>query len=278
MSGVVSERSDSVVRVSGDVVVKQHRAEADLVRSSAVRARHEYDVLAMLHRLLPPELSVPRVLKLDEADGTLTMERSTGAPLDILLRDAKRSRRRALEFLTPWMRAAGAWLRTMQDATRSNADARKVLRAQVELAMTHAQGDARILAGLRELHARVAARPLIVAGHHGDYWPGNVFIDGDRVRVIDFEGYREGLPLEDVAYFLIQVRLLLPRHQRLVEPIRAAFLEGYGGIDDEDALRLFTLTKTLHLIARNAGAKHFFLIRIWMRRTLRNIVDGCLPP
>jgi Ser/Thr protein kinase RdoA (MazF antagonist) len=275
MSGVVSERSDSVVRVSGNVVVKQHRAEADLVRSSAVRARHEYDVLAMLGRLLPAEFSVPRVLQLDEADGSLTMERSTGTPLDILMRDSKRTRR-ALELLTPQMRAAGAWLRTMQEATRSNADGREVLRAQVELAIMHAQGDKRILAGLRELHARVAARPLIVAGHHGDYWPGNVFIDGDRVRVIDFEGYREGLPLEDVAYFLIQLRLLLPRHARLVEPLRAAFLEGYGGIDDQDALTLFTLTKTLHLIARNAGAKHFFLIRIWMRRTLRNIVDGCL--
>ena len=270
---MIAERSDSVVRIEGDVVIKEHRAEADLVRSSAVRARHEYDVLEMLARLLPATLSVPRPLHLDE--GSLTMERSTGTPLDILLRDGKRTKR-ALDFLTPPMRAAGTWLRTMQNATHTNADPRDVLRAQVALATTHANGDTRIITRLHDLESRLASRPLTVAGHHGDYWPGNVFIDGDRVRVIDFEGYREGLPLEDVAYFLIQLRLLLPRHPRLVAPLRTAFLEGYGGIDDEDALTLFTLTKTLHLIARNAGAKHMFLIRIWMRRTLRNIVDGCL--
>lgn len=275
MSDVVSERSDSVVRVSGDVVVKQHREQADVVRSAAVRARHEYDVLTMLHRVMPAQYSVPRALQLDEADGALTIERSTGTPLDVLLRDSKRTSR-ALEFLVEPFRGAGRWLREMQHATRTSADPRSVLGAQVALAVTHANGDATIVARLRELESRVGARAAVVAGPHGDYWPGNVFIDADHVRAIDFEGYREGLPLEDVAYFLVQLRLLLPRHARLVTPLRAAFLEGYGPIEDEEALTLFTLTKTLHLVARNAGAKHSFLIRWWMRRTLRNIVNGCL--
>ena len=275
MSGVVSERSDSVVRVSGEVVVKQHREQADVVRSAAVRARHEYDVLAMLHRLMPAQYSVPRALQLDEDDGSLTIERCAGTPLDILLRDSKRASR-ALESLSGPFRAAGTWLREMQHATRTNADPGAVLHAQVALATTHAKGDRTIVARLRELESHVAARASVVAGHHGDYWPGNIFIDGDQVRVIDFEGYREGLPLEDVAYFLVQLRLLLPRHPRLVAPLRDAFLDGYGPIGDDDALTLFTLTKTLHLIARDAGAKHSFLLRLWMRRTLRNIVNGCL--
>lgn len=131
----------------------------------------------------------------------------------------------------------------------------------------------RVIARLRELAERVDGP---VVGHHGDYWPGNVFIDTHRVQVIDFEGFREGHPLEDVAYFLLQLKLLMPRHGRYVPKLREAFLEGYGGVGDDDALTLFTMTKTLHLLARNAHAKHSFLVRIWMRRTLRNVVAGCL--
>lgn len=275
----VSERSDSVVSEvatpNGNVIVKQHRPEADRVRTAAVRAGFEYQTLATLHALLPAPYSVPRALELDEANGKLVIERAGGTALDVLIRDGKRQRGGA-ELLAPHLQRTGRWLREMQNATRNpNADGRAVLRAQVEPALGHADSD-RVRNRLRELEARVASRPLIVCGHHGDYWPGNVFVDDARMQVIDFEGYREGLPLEDVAYFLLQLELLLPRHRRILPRLRAAFLEGYGGVEDEDALKLFTLTKTLHLISRNAGAKHSFLLRWWMRRTLRNVVNGCL--
>ena len=152
---------------------------------------------------------------------------------------------------------------------------RQILETQIIKAIRDAEAtgqDPAILARLRELQMRVAPRALVACGHHGDYWPGNVFLDDARVTVIDFEGYRPGLPLEDVAYFLIELELLMPRHARHLPALRVAFLDGYGGIDDADALQLFTLTKTLHLISRDAGSQHPFLIAIWMRRTLRNIV------
>lgn len=274
----VSERSDSVVSEvdtpAGRVIVKQHRPEADAVRTAAVRAEHEYRVLGMLHAAMNADYSVPPVLELDAAQGKLILERATGTPLDLLIRELKR-RPNGADLLAPHLRRAGRWLRAMQDVTRTTTDGRAVLAAQVEPALGRTDSP-RVRARLRELEAKVASRPLVVCGHHGDFWPGNLFLDEQRVQAIDFEGYRDGLPLEDVAYFLVQLELLLPRHRRHLPKLRAAFLEGYGGVDDGDALRLFTLTKTLHLIARNAGARHFFLLRWWMRRTLRNIVNGCL--
>jgi hypothetical protein len=283
----ISERSDSRIGTLGDVIVKQHRPEADLVRTAGVRARHEYEVLTMLYAAMPAEYSVPRALSLDEAEGSLTLERATGTPLDVLIRDGKRQRN-AIELLHDPVRRAGRWLREMQfNAGRASArpDGLKpvlrshVLRSQVDLGMSDAQRvftgrmQDRIVARLRELEGLVDGP---VVGHHGDYWPGNVFIDTHRVQVIDFEGYRDGLPLEDVAYFLLQLQLLMPRHGKHLPHLREAFLEGYGGIDDHHALKLFTMTKTLRLMARNAGARHSFLLRIWMRRTLRNVVAGCL--
>ena len=301
----ISERSDSRIGELGEVIVKQHRPEADLVRTAAVRARHEYEVLAMLHASLPAELSVPRPLGLNEAEGSLTLERATGTPLDVLIGRGKRERN-ALDLLHDPVRRAGQWLRAMQSSgvprsssgvprsssegsprrnseelrgTRGTRGTPRVLREQVELAVSDAQQvfrgrlQRRVIARLHELGAKATGE---VVGHHGDYWPGNVFIDAHRVQVIDFEGFREGLPLEDVAYFLLQLQLLMPRHGRYVPKLREAFAEGYGGIDDADALKLFTMTKTLRLMARNAHARHSFLIRIWMRRTLRNVVAGCL--
>jgi Ser/Thr protein kinase RdoA (MazF antagonist) len=113
-----------------------------------------------------------------------------------------------------------------------------------------------------------------VAGHHGDYWPGNIFLDDQRVEVIDFEGYRLGLPMEDVAYFLVQLELLLPRHPRRLAPLRDAFLDAYGdgAPRDDDALRLFTLTKTLYALSRPPGAPHMLPLRLWLRHMQRRIV------
>jgi Ser/Thr protein kinase RdoA (MazF antagonist) len=262
-------RADSIVREVGGVIIKQHRGDA------AARARHEFETLTMLRAAMPDAYTVPRAIQLDEANGSLVMERAGGTPLDVTIRDGKRERD-AIERLTTPLRRAGEWLRAMQSVTRTRENARAILEQQVVKGIREA-GTTEIATRLRELQLRVAPRALVACGHHGDYWPGNVFLDEQRATAIDFEGYRLGLPLEDVAYFLIQLELLMPRHARLVPALRVAFLDGYGGIDDAEALQLFTLTKTLHLIARDAGSQHTFLLAWWMRRTLRNIVRRCIP-
>ena len=266
-------RTDSVVREAGGVIFKQHRDDG------AVRARREYETLAMLRAAMPAEFTVPRPIQLDAANSAVIMERIGGTPLDRIIAAEKRSAD-AVARLTEPLRRAGQWLRAMQEATRTTDHPREILTAQIVKAIHDAEtigADADVLARLRELQMRVAPRAVIACGHHGDYWPGNVFLDEQRVTVIDFEGYRTGLPLEDVAYFLIELELLLPRHARYLPALRVAFLDGYGEVEDADALTLFTLTKTLHLMARNPGAQHSLLIRLWMRRTLRKIVQRCFP-
>ncbi len=296
-------RTDSIVREVGGVVIKQHRDDG------AARARHEFQTLTMLRAAMPEEYTVPRAIQLDEANGSIVMERASGTPLDATIRDAKRERD-AIERLATPVRRAGEWLRAMQNATachpersegpgramrqacasrphppsslayaRDDIDPREILEQQVTKAIREAE-ELRVVARLRELQLRVAPRSSVACGHHGDYWPGNVFLDDARATVIDFEGYRLGLPLEDVAYFLIELQLLMPRHARLLPALRVAFLDGYTdsrGVDDAEALQLFTLTKTLHLIARGAGSQHPFFLALWMRRTLRNIVRRCIP-
>jgi aminoglycoside phosphotransferase (APT) family kinase protein len=281
----LSERADSLVAEvatsEGNVIVKQHRPEADRTRDAATRARHEFDVLTRLRGVMPENATVPRALQLDEARGALVIERATGAALDTMIGEGKR-RAEAAEILSGPLRRTGAWLRAMQDATSSEADRRQVLEAQVALGVSDAETvydgrmRDRVVARLRQLGGTLGSRSGPVTGHHGDFWPGNVFLDEARVQVIDFEGFRDGLPMEDVAYFLLQLELLLPRHRRHLAKLREAFVSGYGGIDDRDALQLFTLTKTLRLMARDAGARHSILVRLWIRHTLRRIVGGCL--
>ena len=51
---------------------------------------------------------------------------------------------------------------------------------------------------------------------HGDYWFGNLLVDGDRVvGVVDWEaGALAGEPLRDVARFAVSYALYLDRHAR----------------------------------------------------------------
>jgi Ser/Thr protein kinase RdoA (MazF antagonist) len=288
---MIEVRTDSVIREAGGVIFKQHRDDG------ATRARREFETLTMLREAMPGTYTVPRAIQFDAANSAVVMERASGTPLDETIAATKRESD-AVAHLTEPLRRAGEWLRAMQTATMWSAATpvaavdperqlalphstpRDILSAQIVKAIHDAEtidADAEVIARLRELQVRVAPRATVACGHHGDYWPGNVFLDETRVTVIDFEGYRHGLPLEDVAYFLIELELLLPRHARYLPALRVAFLEGYGAVEDADALTLFTLTKTLHLMARNPGAQHSLLIRLWMRRTLRKIVQRCLP-
>jgi tRNA A-37 threonylcarbamoyl transferase component Bud32 len=230
-----------------EVIVKQHRAEPVVER-----ARHEAATLAKLP-------NVPRVLLFDEQRATIVMERAPGVPLDRLFARADPQQ------LLPALERAGAWLREMQDATRRDPDP-TVLKDILATARNDANGDPKLL---RALDRTLGEQP--VTGHHGDFWPGNVFVDGGRATVIDFEGFREGLPLEDVAYFLIRVELLARRFRVRIPGLDDAFLRGYGGVD-RDALRLFTVTKGLRTLANGTGGNLPLPQRLWMRGVIRGAI------
>lgn len=76
---------------------------------------------------------------------------------------------------------------------------------------------------LREFQA------LIPDAQHGDLWPGNIFISGDRVQVIDFEGLRQGEHERDIANFLTESEKFFsrPPYRRGFRMLREAFRKGY---------------------------------------------------
>ena len=282
----VSKRINSIaaeVSLDGDarVVVKRQRAHGGVAATE--RASHEHAVLSSLAQAMTEEaLTVPRVLLFDEENATVVMERARGIALDAQFAEAARDAR-LLPRLLDGIRGAGMWLAAMQSATARSFDARALLAEIVEMArddlstigkherILH-RNRTSILSALEGLQRRVSVRPLLVAGHHDDYWPGNVFFDGERVTVIDFESFRSGLALEDAAFFLIRADLLRRRFGLRIPDLAARFFDGYGDDPEPDALRLFTITKGLRSLARRAGEDLPLPQRLWTRRTIRNAV------
>lgn len=277
-----------------DVVVKQQRERlGEQKNAAAARARKEFDVLTRLRASMDvPDAdagivySVPRVLLFDEENAAIVMDRAAGNPLDTHVR---RSRNRAMAWrlLVP-LRRAGTWLARMQSATRSGEDGRHILTALVVLALGDLQICSafdrkirrhrdKIAEALQELERLLAAGPVPIVGHHGDYRPRNVFAGPRRVDVIDFEAYREGLPLEDAASFLVHLSLSfrypLFRHQ--LPRLEQSFLAGYAGGEaiDGKALELFKRTTALRILARGDEAGEGLRARIH-RRTLRQLILG----
>jgi Ser/Thr protein kinase RdoA (MazF antagonist) len=152
------------------------------------------------------------------------------------------------------LRQTGLWLRFLQEKTRGSTELHPHMVTGVvmlalqdmELAVAAdrvlARYRSRICDRLRELEGPVADLPQHVTGHHGNFIPENVFIGSRNVHVVDFGSYRQGLPLEDVAEMLLHLEM------RGVDGNRRAFLEGYGGELDRQALELFT--RALHWLAR----------------------------
>lgn len=263
-----------------EVIVRQHR-DIDDESSPFDRARKEFEVLSTLRQSMSAEapettngiaFTVPRVVMFDEPHAALVVERADGTSLARHLRSSRTKRHAGP------LRKAGAWLRAMQEQTRSDDDGRHVLTATVLLAMRDldlaAMADpslrgihGRIMDTIRSLEAKLAARPLPAVGQHGDYRPEHIFIGDRRVDVIDFGCYREGLPFEDVAQMLMHLEL---RFGRKVAKASRLFLEGYGGRIDEDQLRLFAITKALHLSAHGTNGDGFRAAR--QRRALRKII------
>lgn len=251
-----------------DVIVRQPREEQGQAPPHQ-RARAEFEVLSMLHDSMVAEqldatgrilCSVPKLMMFDEPNHALVTARADGKSLAGIIAEA---RTRGIARVLPALRRAGTWLSVMQSHTHGGEDARHVLTAVVVLALQDlelaAAGDSfvrrhreSLIERLRLLESRVAEKALPVVGHHGDYAPDNIFIGERRVEVIDFSSYREGLPFEDVAQLLVYVALCAFPLRRHLSRLRRAVLDGYGATDD-DQLQLFTITKTLQMLARGGA-------------------------
>lgn len=287
---LVAELATRTRNGTGELVVKVHREVDQAPRSAAERARLEFELLRRLHTSTngsagPP--AVPRPLGIVADEGTLVMERASGIPLDARIRSWREGGEPDDTALLPILRATGRWLRAFQ--LRTAEDDEQARQALVDLLHT-ASGDLersrpRLPRGLQAaIRSRILScgteglsGPLRAVGHHCDFWPGNVFVDGNRITVIDFEGYRPGLPQEDVAYFLVHLELALSRpwHRHTRHRARRAFLEGYGVAEPGPDLDLCLMAKALQLLARASGGtgSRTASARWWKRKVLRGILE-----
>jgi hypothetical protein len=277
---------------SHDVIFKQHRTRPGESRPAVERAQHEYEVLAMLEESMAHEpedvewqYSVPHPHFVDTAVAALILDRAAGMPLDAVMKAAKQGGNPARALEEP-VRHAGIWLRTMQRRTRSQHDGcqhaallARGARADLAALSAHDWGlrrrSADLTAHINLLERGATESALIVTGQHGDYWPGNIFIGERRVEVIDFEGYREGLALEDVAYFHVFLDLMFPRHRQCVAPLKQAFLEGYAAPDlpiDRAVFELSVLSKTMQMLIRKRAEPLRSPVQLLTRRRLRSII------
>ncbi|HEX8251596.1 MAG TPA: glycosyltransferase, partial [Thermoanaerobaculia bacterium] len=276
-----------------DVIVRRPNAAYDDEAAPLERARSEFEIISTLSQTLGAaegertsggtRYSVPRLLMFDEPNAALVLERADGSSLAGILK-TQRVRRSVLESL----RKAGTWLRLMQTHTTSPGDGRNVLTAIVFLAQrdlglaaaadsTIAKMHQDIIDRLVDLEAAVAEEPVRIVGQHGAFRPDNIYIGDNRVDVTSFSRYRDGLPLEDVAQFLIDLEICYDTAFRRLEAIelREAFLAGYGrsyGEIDSDELQLLMLTKALHMLA-NVGSESRST-RAALKDIIRRSLDG----
>lgn len=244
-------------------VVKIQRSRPGESRPPRERARHEHEVLERLHGLFAPDpgFGVPRPLGLLQEEAAVVMERCQGAALDDVIRLARWDS----AALTVTVRRAGCWLRLFQSHTRSDGDPGPALQALLDRASADLAACRRAMRLPRDLESRLERlagrieprRAGSLVGHHGDFWPGNVCVDQKCVQVLDFEGFREGLPWEDAAYFLVHLEPFFawPGLQGRGEQAASAFLEGWleGDALDRSALDLCLLAKALQVLARDPG-------------------------
>jgi glycosyltransferase involved in cell wall biosynthesis/aminoglycoside phosphotransferase (APT) family kinase protein len=265
-----------------DVVVRQHRSSDPA--ESLKRAQNEFEVLTTLAGSMGD--SVPRLLMFDEPNAAIVVERADGMSLAGIMREGRKRGR--IQRVRVALRKIGTWLRLLQQHTRRDDDGRYVLTAIVLLAIRDlelaAAGD-RLLRRhyswirdrLRELESRAVDEPMPVVGRHGNFRPDNIFIGERRVDVIDFSGFREGLPVEDVAELLVHTELAFATpvlRRRHLAHLQREIVNGFDTRADGAALRLCTAAaalRTLCCLGEDSPARLW-----WRRRALRQIVARSL--
>ncbi|HVR43502.1 MAG TPA: glycosyltransferase [Thermoanaerobaculia bacterium] len=261
-----------------EIIVKQHLPRSGESRPPQTRAEEEYEVLRRLAEAFEPHesggvtLGVPAAISLDRSAAIVVMERARGTPMDVLIRRARKGSRPAIDRLLAAAAGAGAWIAALQRTGGEDGGPLLERLAGRAEALASSGKIARGFAGLarrriERLATRLASSPRRGVAHHGDFWPGNVFFSPDRVEVIDLEGFRFGLPAEDLAWFLVHARLYLAfRHPELLRRVERGLLEGYGAPIDRYELGLARLACALELLA--SGPRDHPIARRVLRRAI----------
>ena len=190
------------------------------------RVLAEAEALELMGRLAPG--SVPRVLDLDPATFTLTVEAAPEdwRPWKSLLLEGE---------VDPTVAARlGELLRVLHSAnadlgSAESFDAQRVDPYFRTIQRRHPESAAAVDAYVERL---LAARRCLV---HGDYSPKNVLVGGDGLWVIDWEVTHRGDPAFDLAFLLNHLALKTihrPQDAGAYAACSDAFVDAYGEVDD----------------------------------------------
>jgi hypothetical protein len=235
-------------------------------RQAAEIVRHEFTALQTARRLAGADLgdSIPSpLLALPEA-GLMVTKKLGGIVLSrVLQRSANWI---SAPFCTSRMceisSNVGLWLSRFHQATQQPdipLDAAAFEREIIEqlegckrkgLSTAMAQEVFRIASTCSR---RIEGRPLPAASRHGDFTPRNILLDGQQIRILDFENFaKSDTAYEDVGKFVAYLALLQGRpgySGSALTSVTQSFLEGYGGSLDNHLVGLFAMKAATRMIA-----------------------------
>jgi Sec-independent protein translocase protein TatA len=226
----------------------------------------EFKAIETVRRLVGNDLgeSIPNPLLVLPDAGLMVTKKLEGIAVSrVLQRDARWIFAR---FRTGKLREIGhnigLWLGQFHQATRQpdiplDAEAfEREVRQQLEgcmrkgLRAASAQGVLRVAAKGSQ---QAAGRLLPAACRHGDFTVRNLLLDGQQIRVLDFESFAEhDTVYEDLGKFVAYLTLLRGRpgySRKTLDSFQQSFLEGYGFSIDPQLVGLFTLKAATRMMA-----------------------------
>ncbi len=198
------------------------------------RLQNAFEALESLWQISALQGTVPRPVGLFDLDDHLVMARSAvpGVTLDVLIRQGRRTRMGQVQHD---LFRAQVWLQLMQEATASGVttfEGGAAVRDRLALlAHLGRPVDGRLgtfvtaLEDAAEVHRGLV---LPITGRHGDFRPGHVLIDGNRLGVIGWEEVAErAAPFDDVFQFAVDLAAALPPAERRPVDAMDAFTRAF---------------------------------------------------
>jgi hypothetical protein len=252
----------------------------------------EFEALQIVRKHLPPQLlsTVPKPLTVLSSSRALVLEGLSGKPLNVILKhEANRLigvlRRRRMHHLG---QLVGQWLRQLHQATRleplPHHSANFLALLEECLGRCRTVGLARdevdtIRHWLGEASHSIEGQPMPSAARQGDFIPQNILVDGNRVRVVDFENFcRCDSVYQDIATFVTYVQALSAfafySHGALRD-LTEGFFQAYGVTGNEFPFRLYLTRSFVRLISELDMTQRLFYGQHRLRLLQRQLYAAC---
>lgn len=218
----------SVLVVPPGVQIPRLALKIPTTAPAAVDVEREARLLVDLRRmgLGPVTKTIPRFIQVCEHQGHIVLVASAvpGVPLAVTYNSWRHTARR--EHVAADFAAAEDWLTRFQDASTSSpatvdllagASERILQRSSARAPGSDARAGVEVAERVARLHDRLSGYLTPRTAVHGDFWFGNLLVEGPGSGavsgVVDWEGgSTRGEPLRDLCRFAVSYSLYLDRH------------------------------------------------------------------